>query len=74
MKNEVLYQGQSGLVVHPEFHCSSVSIEKITKQSNELERLSLSGGDRYVLTLAAGHGHHLLLDRLSANEALVEEE
>jgi hypothetical protein len=29
---------------------------------------------RYVLGLAAGHGHHLLLDRLLANEAFAEEE
>jgi hypothetical protein len=40
MKNEILYQGQSGLVVHTEFHCSSVSTEEITKQSNKPERLS----------------------------------
>jgi hypothetical protein len=40
MKNEVLCQGQSGLVVHPEFHRSSVSAEDITKQSNKPERLS----------------------------------
>ena len=33
----------------------------------------LSGG-RYVLGLAAGQGHHLLLDRLPANKALAEEE
>jgi hypothetical protein len=31
MKNGVLYQGQSGLVVHPEFHRSGVNAEKITK-------------------------------------------
>jgi hypothetical protein len=31
MKNEVLCQGQSRLAVHPEFHCSSVSAEEITK-------------------------------------------
>jgi hypothetical protein len=40
MKNGVLCQDQSGLVVHPEFHRSSVSAEEITKQSNKLERLS----------------------------------
>jgi hypothetical protein len=40
MKNEVLYQGQSGLAVHPEFHRSSVSAEEITKQSNKPEHLS----------------------------------
>jgi hypothetical protein len=33
MKNEVLYQGQSGLAVHPEFHRSNVSAEEIAKQS-----------------------------------------
>jgi hypothetical protein len=38
------------------------------------ERLSRSGGGCYVLSLAAGQGHHLLLDRLPANEALAEEE
>jgi hypothetical protein len=27
MKNGVLCQGQSGLAIHPEFHCSSVSVE-----------------------------------------------
>jgi hypothetical protein len=74
MKNEGFYQGQSGLAVHLEFHRSSVSTEKITKQSNKPERLSRSGGDCYVLSLAAGQGHHLLLDRLPANEALAEEE
>jgi hypothetical protein len=74
MKNGVLCQGQSGLAVYPEFHRSSISVEEITKQSNKLERLSRSGGGCYVLGLTAGQGHHLLLDRLSANEALAEEE
>jgi hypothetical protein len=74
IKNRVLCQGQSGLAVHPEFHRSSVSAEKITKQSNKTERLSGSGGGCYVLGLAAGQCHHLLLDRLSANETLAEEE
>jgi hypothetical protein len=74
MKNGVLCQGQSRLAVHPEFHRSSVSAEEITKQSNKPERLSRSGGGCYVLGLAAGQGHHLLLDRLPAHEALAEEE
>ena len=74
MENRVLCQGQSGLAVHPELHRFSVSAEKITKQSSEPERLSRSGGGRYVLSLAAGQSHHLLLDRLLANEALAEEE
>jgi hypothetical protein len=74
MKNGVLCQGQSGLAVHPEFHRSSVSAEEITKQSNKPESLSRSGGGCYVLGLAARQGHHLLLDRLLANEALAEEE
>jgi hypothetical protein len=74
IKNGVLCQGQSGLIVQPEFHRSSVSAEKITKQSNKPERLSRIGGGRYVLGLTAGQGHHLLLDQLSANEALAEEE
>jgi hypothetical protein len=74
IKNKVLCQGQSGLAVHPEFHRSSVSAEEITKQSNKPERLSRSGEGCYVLGLAAGQGHHLLLDRLPANEALTEEE
>jgi hypothetical protein len=74
MKNRVFCQGQSRLTVHPEFHRSSVSVEKITKQSNKTERLSRSGGGCYVLGLTAGQGHHLLLDRLPANEALAEEE
>jgi hypothetical protein len=51
-----------------------VSVEEITKQSNNPERLSQSGGGYYVLGLAAGQGHHLLLDRLSTNEALAKEE
>jgi hypothetical protein len=72
MKNGVLCQGQSGLAVHPEFHRSSVSVEEITKQSNKPERLSQIGGGCYVLGLAAEQGHHLLLDRLPANEALAE--
>jgi hypothetical protein len=74
MKNGVLCQGQSRLVVHPEFHRSSVSAEEITKQSNKPEHLSRSGGGCYVLSLAAGQGHHLLLHRLLANEAFIEEE
>jgi hypothetical protein len=74
IKNGVLCQGQSGLAVHPEFHCSSVSAEEITKQSNKLECLSQSVGGCYVLSLAAGQGHHLLLDQLPANETLAEEE
>jgi hypothetical protein len=56
------------------FHRSSVSAEEITKQSNKPERLSRSGGGCYVLDLTAGQGHHLLLDRLLANETLTEEE
>ena len=74
MENRVLCQGQSGLDVHPELHRSNVSAEEITKQSSEPERLSQSGGGHYVFGLAAGQGHHLLLDRLPANEALAEEE
>jgi hypothetical protein len=54
MKNGVLCQGKSGLVIHPEFHRSNVSVEEITKQSNKLECLSQSGGDCYVLSLTAG--------------------
>jgi hypothetical protein len=38
-----------------------------------LERLSQNAGRCYVLGLVAGQGHHLLLDRLPANEALAEE-
>jgi hypothetical protein len=74
IEHGVLGQCQSGLVVHPEFHRSSVSPEEITEQSSQPERLSRSSGGRYVLGLVAGHGHHLLLDRLPANEALAEEE
>jgi hypothetical protein len=68
MENGVLGQGQSGLAVHSEFHRSSVSAEEITKQSNKPDRLSRSGGGCYVLGLVAGQGHHLLLDRLPAND------
>jgi hypothetical protein len=74
MKNGVLGQGQSRLAIHSEFHRSSVSAEEITKQLNKPNRLSRSGGGCYVLGLAAGQGHDLLLDRLPANETLVEEE
>jgi hypothetical protein len=74
MKNGVLCQGQSGLTVHPEFHCSSVSIEEITKQSNKPKCMSQSGGGCYILGLTAGQGYHLLLDGMPANEALAEEE
>jgi hypothetical protein len=74
MENGVLGQHQSGLAVHSEFHRSSVSAEEITKQSNKPDRLSRSGGGCYVLSLAAGQGHHLLLERLLANETLAEEE
>jgi hypothetical protein len=35
MKNRVLCQGQNRLIVHPEFHHSSVSAEEITKQLNK---------------------------------------
>jgi hypothetical protein len=74
MENGVLGQGQSGLAVHSKFHRSRVSAEEITKQSNKLERLSRSGAGCYILGLAAGQGHHQLLDRLLANEALAKEE
>jgi hypothetical protein len=74
MENEVFGQGQSGLAVHSEFYRSSVSAEEITKPSNKPERLSRNGGGCYVLGLTAGQGHHLLLDRLPANETLAEEE
>jgi hypothetical protein len=74
MKNEVLCQGQSELVVHLEFNRSSVSTEEITKQSNKPGRLSRSGGGCYVFGLSAGQGRHLLFDRLPANETLAEEE
>jgi hypothetical protein len=74
MKNGVLGQDHSGLAVHSEFHRSSVSTEEITKQSNKSKRLSRSGGGCYVLSLTAGQGHHLLLDRLPANKTLAEEE
>ena len=73
MENGVLCQGQSGLAVHPELHRPSVSVEEITKQSSELEHLSRSGGGRYVLGLAAGQGHHLLLDRLQIGRASCRE-
>jgi hypothetical protein len=74
IKNRILCQGQSRLTVHPEFHHSTVSAEEITKQSNKPECLSQSGGGCYILSLTTGQGHHLLLDRLSANGALIEEE
>ena len=74
MENGVLRQGQSGLAVHSQLHRFSVSAKEITKQSSKPERLSRSSGGRYVLGLAAGQGHHLLLDRLPANKALAEEE
>jgi hypothetical protein len=74
MKNGVLGQGQSGLAVHSKLHRSSVSAEEITKQSNKPEHLSRSGGGCYVLGLAVGQGHHLLLDLLPANETFAEEE
>jgi hypothetical protein len=74
MKNRVLCQGQSGLTIHPEFHRFSVSVEEITKQSNKPKHLSQSVGGCYVLGLTAGQCHHLLFDRLPANEALIEEE
>jgi hypothetical protein len=45
----------------------AVSLPRISPSSR-------SGGGCYVLSLAAGHGHHLLLDRLPADGALAEEE
>jgi hypothetical protein len=74
MEHEVRGQRQCRLAIHLEFHRCRVSLEEITEQSSQPERLSRSGGGRYVLSLAAGHGHHLLLDRLSADGALAEEE
>jgi hypothetical protein len=74
IKNGILCQGQSELTVHPEFHHSTVSAEEITKQLNKPERLSQNGGGCYVLSLTTEQGHHLLLNRLSANETLTEEE
>src|SRR6185437_2174820 len=74
VENGVLCQGQSGLAVHSKLHRFSVFAEEITKQPSKPERLSRSSGDRYVLSLATGQGHHLLLDRLPADEALAEEE
>jgi hypothetical protein len=62
MENGVLRQGQSGLAVHSELHRSSVSAKEITEQSSEPHRLSRSSGGRDVLSLAAGHGRHLLFD------------
>jgi hypothetical protein len=73
-ENGVLGQGQSGLAVCSKFHRSSVSAEEITKQSNKTERPSRSGGGCYVLGLTTRQCHHLLLDRLPANETLTEEE
>jgi hypothetical protein len=52
---------------------AAVSPEEITEQLSQQERLSRSGGGCYVLSDAAGHGHHLLLDQ-PADGALVEEE
>ena len=62
VEHGVLCQGQGGLAVHQELHRSGVLNEKITKQSSEPERPSAGGGGRYVLSLTAGQGHHLLLD------------
>ena len=62
MENRVLCQSQSGLAVQPELHRFSDSVEEITKQSSEPERLSRSGGSHYVLSLVVGQGHHLLLN------------
>ena len=74
VENGVPCQGQSGLAVHHQLHCSSITTKEITKQSSEPERLRAGCGGRYVLSLAAGQGNHLLLDRLPAHEALAEEE
>ena len=74
VENGVLCQSQSGLAVHPELHRSGVSAEEITKRTSEPERLSACGGGRHVLSLATGHGHHMLLDRLPAHKALAEKE
>jgi hypothetical protein len=40
MEHGVLGQRQGGLAVHPEFHCSNVSLEEITEQTSKPERLS----------------------------------
>jgi hypothetical protein len=67
-------QGQGGLAVHLELYCFSVSAQVIAQQPSQPESLSSSGCGNNVLHLATRQSHHLLLDRLQADQALVEEE
>jgi hypothetical protein len=74
MKMRLFARARSDLL----FTLSSTALVSLPMRSpssqTKSERLSQSGGGCYVLGLAAGQGHHLLLDRLPANGALVEEE
>jgi len=74
MEDRVLRQGQGGLAVHPELQCFYVSTQEISQQPRQPESLSRSGSGSDVLCLATGKGHHLLLDRLPADQTLAEEE
>jgi len=48
--------------------------QQVTQQSSQLESLSGSGGGGDVLCFTVGERHHLLLDRLLADQAHAEEE
>jgi hypothetical protein len=74
IEDGVLCQGQGGLAVHPELYCFSVSAQEITQQLSQPESLSQNGCGSDVLHLATGQSHHLLLERLQADQALAEEE
>jgi hypothetical protein len=74
MEDGVLCQGQGRLAVHPELHCFCVPTQKIAQQPSQLESLSRSGCGSDVLRLATGQSHHLLFDRLPADQTLAEEE
>jgi len=65
---------RGGLAVHPELHCFCVSAKEIAQQPNQPESPIQSGSGSDVLRLATGQSHHLLLDRLPADQTLAEEE
>ena len=74
MEDGVLRQGQGGLAVHLELHCFCISAQEIAQLSSQPESLSQSGVGSDVLHLATRQSHHLLLDRLPADQTLAKKE
>jgi hypothetical protein len=64
----------AGFAIHPVLHYFGIYTKEITKQSSQPDRLHRSGSSGDVLCLTSRQSHHLLLDRLLADETLAEEE